>query len=250
MGAVASTDPAVLAQPFRARQGVQIRRKFRLRSTKFITACRRGERPGKPGRCPVAPVRRRRGRAPITVSNGLTPGRWGGPYCGLDTDARTGRVLGRSKADDRGSSPSRSTRRLPRPAWKFCPQTVRRPGPPGFARAATKGMTRAGDARGRGFFHRRVLINRVTAVVRPPGLQTGDLRRGLQRWGTSRRASIMDPPPGYRARRAGYKIRGGDRGPRGGFWPFSLRAAETNAHPSLSKTKKTFRRLLKKAVSD
>jgi hypothetical protein len=170
------------AQPFRARQGVQ---SGEVRSLDEILNGIRRERPGNladvqgPNIGPAGDPRYR--------LKWLTPD---GRVLWLDTDARTGRVLG-VEGDDRGPpAPSRGGFFQRRENFQNGPPAGPPPGPPpGYDRGPPAGYDRAPPAYDRG---------------PPPGYNRGA-------------PPVYDrgPPPGYD--RGGPPTRGPDRGSRGRF---------------------------------
>ena len=186
LGAAASSEEAC-AQPYRARQGVQ---SGQVRSLDEILNGIRRERPGS-----LADVQGPNAGAqgePHYRLKWLTPD---GRVLWLDTDARTGRVLG-VEGDDRGPPVSPRGGRFPgygqRPG-NFAPEGAGPPPepPPGYDRGPPRGYPR------RGF---------------PPGYNPGP----PPGYNSGPPPVYQGPPPGYQGPPAGYG-RGGDRGPRGGF---------------------------------
>jgi len=199
LGAAASPDQAS-AQPFRARQGVQ---SGEVRSLDEILNGIRRERPGS-----LADV-----QGPNTGAQGephyrlkwLTPD---GRVLWLDTDARTGRVLG-VEGDDRGPpvGPRGGFPGYGQPRGRFVPNGAQAgPPPPEPPAGYERGPPPRGyPRRGMPGFGGGVPPPGYNGV--PPGYNGGPPPR------------YNGPPPGYQGPPPGYD-RGGDRGPRGGFGRF------------------------------
>ena len=192
LGAAASSDD-VFAQPYRARQGVQ---SGQVRSLDEILNGIRRERPGS-----LADVQGPNAGAtgePHYRLKWLTPD---GRVLWLDTDARTGRVLG-VEGDDRGP---------PVPPRGGFPGYGQRRGnfvPDGADADSPPPEPPAGGVPPRGYPRRGI-----------PGYGGGpspDYNAGPPPRYNGRPPGYQGPPPGYQSPPDGYD-RGGDRGPRGGF---------------------------------
>ena len=188
LGATACSDPAS-AQPFRARQGVQ---SGEVRSLDEILNGIRRQRPGSladvqgPNAGPAG--------EPHYRLKWLTPD---GRVLWLDTDARTGRVLGVEGADRPGPpAPARGGfPGYPQRRGGFVPNGAEA-GPPVPEPPGGYGPPREYPGRG------------VPGYAGPPPGYNG-----------APPPRYNGPPPGYQGPPPGYD-RGGERGPRGGFGRF------------------------------
>jgi hypothetical protein len=198
LGAAAWSDQAS-AQPFRARQGVQ---SGQVRSLDEILNGIRRERPGS-----LADVQGPNAGAqgePHYRLKWLTPD---GRVLWLDTDARTGRVLG-VEGDDRGppTAPRGGFPGFAQRRGGFVPNGAEAGPPPPEPPAGYEG-----GAPPRGYPRRAVP---GYGGGPPPGYNGGPPPRY-----NGPPPGYQGPPPGYQGPPAGYD-RGGDRGPRGGFGRF------------------------------